>query len=105
MTKYRLAWPRDLIHSLVNEAETRGSAFVELGSPREAELFRFAVYNFRRKTDLGKGLGIAIDNKIVCLAKNQVTIKRLGSSAMTLLRGHLEGLDLGLDALAALDDG
>jgi hypothetical protein len=57
-----------LMESLFSEALDRGESSIELGSPREAEMFRFALYNFRRSRNLTKCL-IAVDGSTVTLTR------------------------------------
>jgi hypothetical protein len=65
-------WPHDKIRELLALAETNGSAKAVLSSCREAELFRFAVYSFRRKYNTGQGIMLTIDNKTVNFQKREL---------------------------------
>jgi chloramphenicol O-acetyltransferase len=70
-------WPKDVIRELLALAEAQGSARAEVGTEREAELFRFAIYAFRRQTNLGQNLTIDLDNGAVVVTKRaspQITI-------------------------------
>ncbi len=50
----RYYWPKKSKLNLFQEANLKGSIQVELKSNYEAELFRFALYNFRRRNEIGK---------------------------------------------------
>ena len=70
-------WPYATIRELVALADANGSATAVLDSLRSAELFRFAIYSFRKATGLGNDISVTIDDKTVILTKRvmpQVTI-------------------------------
>lgn len=78
-------WPHETIRELLAQAECEGSAKAVVDTYREAELFRFAIYTFRRQTQIGMGLSVMIDKEViddeekfvVCLAEKvlpEVTI-------------------------------
>ncbi len=46
-------WPLDTIRELFAIAHLLGKSRATLASEREAELFRYSVYNFRRRNPLG----------------------------------------------------
>jgi hypothetical protein len=58
-------WPRDTIRELLAQAEAEGSARAELPSAREAELFRFAIYNFRKQERIGQSIKINLNDNVV----------------------------------------
>lgn len=43
-------WPKESMLNLFLDSEVNGVTSVELKSNYEAELFRFALYNFRRRS-------------------------------------------------------
>lgn len=45
-----VSWSRDSIVEALDMFDARGRAIITLASPRDAKLFRTAVYNFLRKT-------------------------------------------------------
>ena len=75
------AWPRGTLAALVADAVSSGEALAELGSPREATLFRFALYNFRRSSGLGAGLTITVEGNRVRLKRQALVIRRVATEA------------------------
>lgn len=69
MTK---TWPKDQIRELIALANVSGSAKAKLSSPGEAKLFRFAIYNFRRRQGLGEDLVIDLTGDEVTLTKAEI---------------------------------
>jgi len=70
-----MAWPRHIIRELLTRAEIEGSATATLPSRREAELFRFAIYNFRRaEPQLGRNLSISINDSTIIVNRNDEVI-------------------------------
>ena len=65
-------WPHETIRELLALAEAMGEAQAELGSEREAELFRFAIYSFRRQAKIGQDLAVAVEGNKVTVAKRKV---------------------------------
>ena len=77
-------WPREKIRELLALADTTGSASAVLASAREAELFRFAIYSFRRNTGLGQDLSVTLEGNNVIVTKRQehyVTISQEQNTA------------------------
>ena len=77
MTKVsRQRWSESypLMQSLFIEMLTRGESTLTLGSPREAETFRFALYNFQRSRGLTKCL-ITVSDRTVTLTR-PITLTR-----------------------------
>lgn len=69
----RYSWSEEILRKFISDAETRGKVEVELHSGREASLFRYAIYNIRRREGLGKDLRIVIQNTHVIIYKPQET--------------------------------
>ena len=70
-------WPHDTIRELLTLAEARGEARSTLDTERDAELFRFAIYSFRRQADIGDGLSVTLDGCDVVL-----TVRRMPEIAI-----------------------
>lgn len=69
-----------MIRELLTLASHSGIARAELPSPREAELFRFAIYNFRKTADVDAewlSLSITIDDKTVVIRRIDAPIVNL----------------------------
>ena len=64
------SWPSDKIQTLFDLADKNGSAVAELDTEREAALFRFALYSFRRRRKLRN------DEFRITLEGNRVVITR-----------------------------
>jgi len=62
-------WSFKIIQSLILEAEIMGESEVELSSPREAELFRYAVNKHRRLKNLGPDLTTRVRGRTVKIFK------------------------------------
>lgn len=60
-------WPQHILRELLTLAERTGSASATCGSPREAELLRKALYNFRSANELGLTTTITIEGNDVVL--------------------------------------
>ena len=72
-------WSSEMIRELLALAGAQGSAQAELANAREAALFRFAIYTFRRKNRIGNDISITIeDNKVMLVKRPEIpTIKIL----------------------------
>jgi hypothetical protein len=64
-------WPQDAIRELIALADRCGTSRAELSSERDAERFRFAIYSFRRQTNLGQDLSITVNGNTVVIAKRE----------------------------------
>lgn len=64
-------WDQSLIRELLVRAELQDSSSAVLDSEREAERFRYAIYNFRKEHDLGHGISITIDGNMVKLTRQE----------------------------------
>lgn len=67
-------WPHELIRELLARAEAVGRAEASLNSPREAELFRFAIYNFRRTVGIGQSLTVTLDDAKVIVTSSPAPV-------------------------------
>lgn len=65
-------WPYELIRELLTRADLTGESSATLASPRDAQLFRYAIYSFRKQTDLGRDLFITLEDNTVKVAKRAV---------------------------------
>ena len=81
-------WPPEKIKALLDQAVATDCAKAVLVSPREAELFRYAIYTYRRTHDvdgLWKQLSVTIEDCTVVVAKRierpPVTILAAGTTA------------------------
>lgn len=75
-------WPHDMIRELLALAETQGESSAELESEREAELFRFAIYSFRRTNAVGEDVSVKLDgNRVVLTHKPAPSIRILQADA------------------------
>jgi hypothetical protein len=77
-------WPTDVIRELLALADATGRSEAVLSSVREAELFRFAIYSFRRHADVGWDLSVTLDETKVIVTKRlppSVTIVQDTSAA------------------------
>ena len=65
-------WPHAMIRELLARADINGESRARLSSQREAERFRFAIYNFRRQRNLGSNLCITIeDDSVVVVTRRE----------------------------------
>lgn len=64
-------WPHATIREIIALASLQGEARATLQTPREAELFRFAIYSFRRSHNVGYDLSVTIGGNDVLLTKNE----------------------------------
>lgn len=71
----RIQWDPLIIADLIERAEQGLESEAVLGSRREAYLFRFAIYNYRRDANVGKSLTVTVADRIVRLTKSQVNIE------------------------------
>lgn len=65
-------WPRDTIRELLALADASGESKAELPSARDAELFRFAIYSFRRTERVGGNISVTLDGTNVILTKRNI---------------------------------
>jgi hypothetical protein len=71
-----MQWPADIIKELLNEAQTKGHSEAELASPKEAELFRYAIKNYKRRNNTGENLTTNVVGKSVIIRRNaEIKIK------------------------------
>jgi hypothetical protein len=84
----RTTWPPETIKELLNKAVEVGLTQAVLESPREAELFRYAIYTYRKNHDEDgqwKQLSLTIEDCTVVVAKRierpPVTILAAGTTA------------------------
>jgi len=78
-------WPLDKIQCLITEAEQLGESEVELASPKEAKLFRYAINNHRKKNH---GISRNVTSHVI----GQRVVVRLRQSIVTLTRSVAEVL-------------
>lgn len=64
-------WSHATIRELLARAECEGVSRAELPTPRDAELFRFAIYSFRNKNSIGGGLTVTLDGNVVIVEKKE----------------------------------
>lgn len=69
----KYTWPNKYKLNLFQSAELNGKISVKLSSNYEAELFRFALYNFRRRNKLGHE---RFQNYQISVFENQLTIHK-----------------------------
>lgn len=74
-------WPQATIRELLAIADATGESIATLGSEREAELFRFAIYSFRRMTGIGDNLSITLD-------RTKVVVTRRTTPTVTIMQGQ-----------------
>lgn len=61
-----MQWPLETIRELLEKAESSGfSETAPLASPKEAELFRYAVKNYKRRYRVGESLTTNIRGSVV----------------------------------------
>lgn len=66
-------WPHATIRELIALAQARGESSAELESEREAELFRYAIYGFRKTNPgIGDDIMVTLDGNRVVLTKRTV---------------------------------
>jgi hypothetical protein len=71
-----MQWPLETIKELLSQAEALGFSEAELASPKEAELFRYAVKNYKRRYKVGDNLTTNIvGTTVIVRRKSEVTIK------------------------------
>jgi hypothetical protein len=76
-----MIWATDQIPTLLAEVERLGSVRLRLDSAREARLFRFAIYNYRRRTKQGSNISIqVVDNEL------KLTFYRIGEKINGVLQ-------------------
>lgn len=69
-------WPQDLIRDLIARASRGEEAVAELGSKREAMLFRWSVKNFKKNHGVGQDIFARVEgNKLVLRRKPEVKVK------------------------------
>jgi hypothetical protein len=64
----RIQWPREIKLEVINEALKHGFSIRQLGSQKEAMLFRFSLYRFLR-TNTQTHMAISIEDNKVILTK------------------------------------
>lgn len=75
-------WPHAMIRELLALADANGISSAELESEREAELFRFAIYSFRRTNNVGDEVSVTLDGpKVILTRKPAPTIRILQAEA------------------------
>lgn len=62
-------WPTATIRELLCTAEAIGEAKATLSSNRDAKLFRYAIYSFRKATAIGQNVSVTIDDRTVIVRK------------------------------------
>jgi hypothetical protein len=67
-------WPHATIRELIAIANVHGEARARLSSAREAELFRQAIYSFRKLHNVGYDLRITINGLTVVLSKKPTVV-------------------------------
>ena len=71
-----MQWPLETIRELIERASEKGESEAELSSPKEAEHFRYAVKNYKRRYGVGENLTTKIvGNNVVVLRKVEVKLK------------------------------
>lgn len=73
-------WPYDMIRELLALADAKGESIATLDSEREAVLFRYAIYSFRR---INPGVG---DNLSVTLSGTSVIVTKRLSPVVHILQ-------------------
>ena len=59
-------WPHDVIRELLALADAKGESSATLENDRDAELFRYAIYTFRRNSGGWEDLSVTLEgNKVV----------------------------------------
>lgn len=79
-------WDEPIILDLIERAERGEISEARLGGAREAKLFRFAIYKYRRTNNRGKDLSILIDkqdSRIVRLIRARIEVKVLERESTT----------------------
>lgn len=72
-------WPHAVIREMLALADAKGESSAILESARDAELFRFAIYSFRRTTGIGEDM-------MVTLEDNKVIVTKRASPSVTILQ-------------------
>ena len=62
-------WPSEQIKDLLLSAQQLGSATAKTSSPRDAELLRFAIYNFRKRNEGFDNLKATLDGEYVVVKR------------------------------------
>ena len=57
----RASWSQDELSRIILPASELGEARIKFSSLDEARKFRFACYNLRKRTGIGKGLSFILD--------------------------------------------
>ena len=77
------SWSYSLKKELFLESEKNGVSGVELKSNYAANLFRYALYNFRKRNEIGKRFLdyqiIVEENKVKIYKSNEIEIKKIAS--------------------------
>lgn len=72
----RLTWPAEYMDEFLERAELGQTSEVSFVSDRVAELFRFALYNHRKKTGKGQDLMILLDGQKVRLVQKENPLEK-----------------------------
>lgn len=71
------SWDQKFIIHLFEEAKARGHVSAQLDNAHKAKLFRFALYNYRKKSEKYKNLSITLEkNTVTIFSPIQFTIKK-----------------------------
>jgi hypothetical protein len=76
-------WEPATIRELLAIAATSAEARAVLATPEEAELFRFAIYNFRRTQGIGNDMTITLEG-------NAVVVRKRPEPSVTILHEQTE---------------
>lgn len=76
----RVIWDRATIRELLSLAQAQGEARASTRSPRDAERFRYAIYDFR-KNNLG------FDNLVITLDDSAVVVTLHEPQAVVIEQG------------------
>lgn len=75
-----MQWPIETIKELIEKAEEDGESVANLSSPKEAELFRYAIKNYKRRHKVGENLTTnVVKNDVIIRRKAQVRIGGSGA--------------------------
>jgi hypothetical protein len=67
-------WPIATIRELLALASANGEARATVASGEDAELFRYAIYNFRRTHGGSEDISVTVDGTDVVLTKRQMPV-------------------------------
>jgi hypothetical protein len=80
-------WPYATIRELLAMADAQGESRAVLASVREAELFRFAIFSFRKANT---PVGPRYDDIVVTLDGNNVIMRKRAEPVVTILQEQQE---------------